>query len=188
MIASRDQTRHPASRFRSHNRCDWAFFPELRSKFARVPNLFRVLANAPVALEGLSRLSGAHAGRAIAKKTREQRALAIAESNLCTYCLSAHTAVTVKIGLNKTEIDQAIRPSATAVRTDAILELARYRRSARRTHRCGPRLCSCRRPRVMAKLSRQSADVALNIFEKYMSHLGRVSTDFPQAESRETAD
>ena len=56
-------------------------FAEIRAKFALVPNLFRVLANAPAALEGLTGLSAALACGALDDKTREQLALAIAESN-----------------------------------------------------------------------------------------------------------
>src|ERR1700741_2521532 len=80
-------------------------FTEIRTKFALVPNLFRVLANAPAALEGLMGLSAWLARGALDEKTREQLALAIAESNLCAYCLSAHTAIARKIGLDPAEID-----------------------------------------------------------------------------------
>jgi AhpD family alkylhydroperoxidase len=100
-------------------------FAEIRAKFALVPHLFRVLANAPAALEGLMDLSAALARGALDEKTREQLALAIAESNLCAYCLNVHTALAAKIGLNHAEIDDAIRSSAADARTDAILKLAR---------------------------------------------------------------
>src|SRR5271156_1574493 len=83
-------------------------FTERRARFALVPNLFRVLANAPAALEGLMGLSAALAGGALDEKTREQLALAIAESNLCNYCLRQHTEMAAKIGLNRVEIDDAI--------------------------------------------------------------------------------
>src|SRR5581483_4171889 len=53
-------------------------FTEIRAKFALVPNLFRVLANAPAALEGLMSLGAALAGGTLDEKTREQ--LAVAES------------------------------------------------------------------------------------------------------------
>jgi hypothetical protein len=49
-------------------------FAEIRTKFALVPNLFRVLANAPAALEGLIGLSAALARGALDEKTREQLA------------------------------------------------------------------------------------------------------------------
>jgi AhpD family alkylhydroperoxidase len=110
-----DQATDPISRL----------FAEIRTKFVLVPNLFRVLAKAPVALEGLVELSGALARGALDQKIREQLAPAIAESNLCPYCVSAHSAMAAKIGLNQCEIDDAIRASATDAKTDAILKLAR---------------------------------------------------------------
>src|ERR1700742_3247027 len=85
------------------NRAIKRVFAQVRAKFALVPNLFRVLANAPAALEGLMGLSAALARGALDEKTREQLALAIAESNLCPYCLSAHTAMAAKIGLSRVE-------------------------------------------------------------------------------------
>src|SRR5277367_6436403 len=99
-------------------------FAEIRTKFALVPNLFRVLATAPAALEGLVGLGSALARGALDEKVREQLALAIAESNLCPYCLSTHTSIARKIGLKQGEIDDAIRASAADPRTDAILKLA----------------------------------------------------------------
>ena len=83
-------------------------FTKIGSKFALIPNLFRVLANAPAALEGLMGLSAALARGSLDEKTREQLALAIAESNLCPYCLSEHTAMAAKIGLSRVEIDDAM--------------------------------------------------------------------------------
>src|SRR3954468_4136440 len=56
-----------------------------------VPNLFRVVANSPAALEGYLGLNGALAKGKIDAKTRERIALAVAEANGCDYCLSAHT-------------------------------------------------------------------------------------------------
>lgn len=100
-------------------------FADIRAKLALLPNLFRVLANAPVALEGLIGLTAALAAGALDKRTREQLALAVAESNLCLHCLCAHTAMAAKIGLSQAEIDDAIRASARSLRTDAVLKLAR---------------------------------------------------------------
>ncbi|MGC1339252.1 MAG: carboxymuconolactone decarboxylase family protein, partial [Candidatus Binataceae bacterium] len=83
-------------------------FAEIHTKFALVPNLFRVLANAPAALEGLLALSAALARGALDEKTREQLALAIAESNQCPYSLNTHTPMAAKIGLSRIESDCAI--------------------------------------------------------------------------------
>jgi uncharacterized peroxidase-related enzyme len=162
-------------------------FAEIRAKFALVPNLFRVLANAPVALQGLMGLGAALAGGALDQKTREQLALAIAESNLCAYCLSAHTAMAAKIGLNQAEIDDAIRASAADMRTDAILKLARNI-VVQRGELTDADLARARAAGLIdSEIVETVANVALNIFENYMSHVARVPIDFPQNQSQETS-
>jgi uncharacterized peroxidase-related enzyme len=160
-------------------------FSEIRAKFALVPNLFRVLANAPAALEGLMGLGSALAAGALDKKTREQLALAIAESNLCAYCLSSHKATAAKIGLNQLEIEDAIRARAADTRTDAILKLARSI-VVQRGELTDADLARARVAGLSdGEIVETVANVALNIFENYMSHVARVSIDFPQHEFRE---
>jgi uncharacterized peroxidase-related enzyme len=162
-------------------------FAEIRAKFALVPNLFRVLANTPAALEGLVGLRSALAAGALDEKTREQLALAIAESNLCAYCLSAHKATAAKIGLNQAEIDDAIRASAADTRTDAILKLARSI-VVQRGEVPDADLARARSAGLSdGEIVETVANVALNIFENYMSHVARVPIDFPQDEFRETS-
>ena len=155
-------------------------FAEVRAKFALVPNLFRVLATAPAALEGLMGLSALARG-ALDEKTREQLALATAESNLCTYCLSGHTAMAAKIGLSRVEIDDAIRASAADARTDAILKLARNI-VVQRGELSDADLGRARAGGLSdGEIVETVANVALNIFENYMSHVARVPIDFPQS-------
>jgi uncharacterized peroxidase-related enzyme len=163
-------------------------FAEVRVKFALVPNLFRVLANAPAALEGLMGLSAALARGALDEKTRERLALAIAESNLCAYCLSSHKATAAKIGLNQSEINDAIRASAADARTDAILKLARSI-VVQRGELSDADLARARAGGLSdGEIVETVANVALNIFENYMSHVARVPIDFPQSESQETSN
>jgi uncharacterized peroxidase-related enzyme len=163
-------------------------FAQIRAKFALVPNLFRVLAHAPVALEGLMGLGAALAGGALDEKIRERLALAIAESNLCAYCLSAHTAAAAKIGLSQAEIEDAVRARAADARTDAILKLARgivvQRGELTDADLAGARAAGLSDGEIVETV----ANVALNIFENYMSHVARVPIDFPQGESRETSN
>ena len=56
-----------------------------------VPNLFRLVANSPAALEGYLGMSGALAKGSLPAPTRERIALAVAQINGCNYCLSAHS-------------------------------------------------------------------------------------------------
>jgi AhpD family alkylhydroperoxidase len=64
-----------------------------------VPNMFRLFATSPAALTRLTSLSGA-LSKALDVKTRERIALAVAQVNGCSYCLSAHT----YLGLNLAKI------------------------------------------------------------------------------------
>ncbi|MEP6563944.1 MAG: carboxymuconolactone decarboxylase family protein [Mesorhizobium sp.] len=67
------------------------------------PNLFRMVANSPAALEGYLGMSGALAKGRLPAPTRERIALAVAEINGCNYCLSAHT----YLGKNLAKLDDA---------------------------------------------------------------------------------
>lgn len=64
-----------------------------------VPNMFRLIALSPAALQGFTANNGA-LGKALDVKTRERIALAVAQANGCDYCLSAHT----YLGLNLAKI------------------------------------------------------------------------------------
>ncbi|MBU8537844.1 carboxymuconolactone decarboxylase family protein [Falsiroseomonas tokyonensis] len=67
-----------------------------------VPNLFRLVALSPAALEGLLGLNGS-LSKALDAKTRERIALAVAQVNGCDYCLSAHS----YLALNMARLDAA---------------------------------------------------------------------------------
>jgi AhpD family alkylhydroperoxidase len=87
-------------------------FDDAGAKLGAVPNLFRVLGNAPVALEGYLNFSATLAGGNLDAKIREQIALTVPASNLCAYCLSAHTLMARGIGLTEQNIGDAIRATA----------------------------------------------------------------------------
>jgi uncharacterized peroxidase-related enzyme len=64
-----------------------------------VPNMFRLIAQSPAALQGFAANNGALA-KTLDVKTRERIALAVAQVNGCDYCLSAHN----YLGLNLAKI------------------------------------------------------------------------------------
>ena len=63
----------------------------VKKQLGSVPNLFRLVANSPAALEGYLGLNGALGKGQLDARTRERIALAVAEQNRCDYCLSAHS-------------------------------------------------------------------------------------------------
>ena len=63
----------------------------VHKQLGSVPNMFRLISTSPQALEGYLGLSGALGKGELPAATRERIALAVAEVNGCSYCLSAHT-------------------------------------------------------------------------------------------------
>lgn len=75
----------------------------VKKQLGVVPNLFRLVANSPAALQGYLGLSGAVAKGSLDAKTRERIALAVAGVNGCDYCTSAHS----YLGANLAKLDEA---------------------------------------------------------------------------------
>jgi len=160
----------------------------VQSKLGITPNLTRVLANAPSALEGYLNFSGAVAGGALGAKTREQIALTVAESNGCGYCLSAHTFIGGKVGLSESEIADARRASATNGKTAAILKLAgdiveQHGKISDAS------LTVARQAGITdGEIVETVANVALNIFTNYLNHVAETVIDFPEVKVGTTCD
>lgn len=75
----------------------------VKKQLGSVPNIFRIVANSPAALDGYVGLNGALSKGKLAAPTRERIALAIAELNGCDYCLAAHS----YLGKNLARLDDA---------------------------------------------------------------------------------
>jgi uncharacterized peroxidase-related enzyme len=71
----------------------------VQKQLGTVPNMFRVIASSPAALQAYTANSGALT-KTLDVKTRERIALAVAQVNGCDYCLSAHS----YLGLNLAKI------------------------------------------------------------------------------------
>jgi uncharacterized peroxidase-related enzyme len=71
----------------------------VHSQLGVIPNMFRLIAQSPMALSGFAANNGALA-KTLDVKTRERIALAVAQVDGCDYCLSAHS----YLGLNLAKI------------------------------------------------------------------------------------
>ncbi len=81
-----------------------ALLDAVQDGLGMVPNFIRVLANSPAALSAFLGIHGIAGAGALDPKTRERIALAVAEQNACQYCVSAHTAIGRKVGLDNQEM------------------------------------------------------------------------------------
>jgi len=152
----------------------------VQTKLGIIPNLTRVLANAPAALEGYLNFSSALAGGTLSAKVREQIALAVAEGNLCSYCLSAHAFIGGKAGLTDKEIADARQTNAEAKKTGAILKLALSILVQRGEISDGALKTARRAGLTDGDIVETTANVALNIFTNYINHVARTVVDFPE--------
>ncbi len=160
-------------------------FTAVQGKLGFVPNLVRVLGNSPAALEGYLGLSGALAGGVLAAKLREQIALAVGEINGCGYCLSAHTLLGGKAGLDQDDILAARRSTATSDKSDAALKLARAV-TLQRGHIADTDLHAARSAGLNdAEIVEVVQHVALNILTNYTNNVARTVIDFPEVEPGE---
>ena len=89
--------------------------------------------------------------------------------------------------MTQAEIDDAIRARAADARTDAILKLARSIVVQR--GELSDRDLALVRARGLSdgEIVETVANIALNIFENYMSHVASVPVDFPQGEFNGTS-
>ena len=155
----------------------------MQTKLGFVPSIFRVLANAPVALEGYLDFREALAGGALGERIRELIALTVAESNLCAYSVSAHTLLGQKAGLMPEEIADAVRACAADPHTDALLKLARTI-VVQRGEVSDADLERARAAGLTdGEVIETVANVALNIFTNYVAHVTRTPVDSAQAAS-----
>ncbi len=102
-----------------------ALLQAVQAQLGATPNFIRVLANSAPALKGFLGLYGGVGEGALDTKTRERIALAVAEENACQYCVSAHTAIGRKVGLDAAEIAAARTGTSADAKAAAAVAFAK---------------------------------------------------------------
>jgi uncharacterized peroxidase-related enzyme len=148
-----------------------------------VPNLFRVTAHAPAALEAMVALFGATAKASLKARVREQIAMTVAQLNGCDYCLSAHTALGAGAGLSPEQLAAARDAMGTDAKTTAVLRFARTL-VTERGDTSDAQLAAVREAGVSdAEILETVAVVVLNIFTNYVNLVADTPIDFPVVRS-----
>ena len=158
----------------------------VKKQIGVVPNLFRLVANSPAALEGYLGMSGALAKGALPAPTRERIALAVAEINGCNYCLSALT----YMGKNLAKLDDAeIAANRAGTSNNDPKADAAVRFAAKVTQQRG----KVSAEDVLAVKSAGYSDaqiveivqhVALNTWTNYINEVAGTEIDFPVVQAR----
>ena len=155
----------------------------VQKQLGSVPNLFRIVANSPAALEGYLGLNGALAKGALPAATRERIALAVAEINGCGYCLAAHTYLGSKVAkLSAEEIAANRRGGSGDAKADAAVRFAAGIVRAR--GQVGDDAIADVKAAGYddAQIVEIVAHVALNTLTNYMNEVLGTEIDFPEVD------
>lgn len=148
-----------------------------------VPNLMKVVGNSPAALEGYLSLNGALGKGSIGAKTSERIALAVAELNGCSYCLSAHSYLGSNLAkLDGAELEANRHGSSADPKAAAALHFAR-RIVGTRGHVSDEDLSAVKAAGFSeAEVIEIVLLVALNTLTNYVNNVARTDIDFPVVE------
>jgi uncharacterized peroxidase-related enzyme len=153
----------------------------VHAQFGVTPNFIRVLANSSAALEGFLGLFTIAGKGALDHKTRERIALAIAEQNSCQYCVSAHTAIGRKAGLDNAEIAAARSGASAEPKAAAAIAFAKAL-AASSGEVTTAEFNAAQAALNEAEIVEVIAHVALNIFTNMIGKSSKISIDFPEVQ------
>jgi uncharacterized peroxidase-related enzyme len=143
------------------------------------PNFVRALAHAPAALEGFLGLYTIAGKGVLDHRTRERIALAVAEQNGCQYCVSAHTAIGRKAGLDNAEIHAARRGTSAEPKAAAAVAFAKAL-AASAGEVTAAEFNAARQALSEAEIMEVIAHVALNVFTNLIGKSTQIPIDFPE--------
>lgn len=164
------------------------FLHAVDKQLGSVPNLFRLAANSPAALEGYLAMSGALAKGALPAPTRERIALAVAEINGCNYCLAAHA----YLGKNLARLDDA-EIAANRAGTSNDPKAGAAVRFAAQVARARGHVGDAELQAVLAagysdaQVIEIVMHVALNTWTNYLNEVAATDIDFPEVAALEAA-
>lgn len=153
-----------------------------------VPNLFRMVANSPAALEGMLAMNGALDKGSLNAATRERIALAIANYNSCNYCNSAHTYLAKNVAkLDEAEIAANRTGRSTDAKADAAVQFA-LKIAAERGRVTDGDIAAVRLAGFSdAEIVEIVGHVGYNILTNYLNEAFDTEIDFPVVEAARAA-
>nr|WP_134428941.1 carboxymuconolactone decarboxylase family protein [Mycobacterium ulcerans] len=154
----------------------------VKQALGSVPNLTRAMANSPALLHGYLGLAGSLDGGTLPRSTRERLEIAIAQSNTCSYCLSAHTYTGQRLaGLSAEQAAAARKGDADdPTKVAAILAFA-VAVNEQRGRIDESELAAVRHAGVSdAEIAEVFGHVALNVLTNYFNNVAGTEIDFPR--------
>jgi uncharacterized peroxidase-related enzyme len=152
----------------------------VQTKLGLTPNMMKTMARSPAVLEGYLNFSGALSHGVLDAKARERIAIALAQANACTYCLSAHSLLGKNAGLSDAEIAASRAPAGGTAKADAVVRFA-LAVNATKGQVTDVQFEEARSAGLNdAEIAETIANVALNVFTNSFNNAARVELDFPR--------
>lgn len=160
----------------------------VKKRLGIAPNMFRLIANSPAALEGYLSLSDALGKGKLPPQTRERIALAVAEINGCSYCLSAHTYIARNLAkLDDAEIAANRNGASNDAKADAAVRFA-VKVSRERGHVSEADLQAVKAAGYDdAEVIEIVLHVAMNTWTNFINEVAKTDIDFPVVNARNAA-
>jgi AhpD family alkylhydroperoxidase len=154
----------------------------VQAKLGTTPNMMKAMAGSAV-LEGYLGLAGALAGGSFGPSVAERLALGVAESNECSYCLSAHSYLAENVAkIESGDIDAARRYDSSDPNADAALKFASVVVATRGDVPAEAFETARDAGLSDAELAEIVGHVALNVLTNYFNKAFEVDVDFPLVE------
>jgi uncharacterized peroxidase-related enzyme len=162
-----------------------SFLHAVKAQLGVAPNLFRMVANSPAALEGYMGMFGALSKGQLPPATRERIALTVAELNGCDYCLSAHTYLGREVAkLDDAEMTANRNGGSKDIKADAAVQFA-VRVVKSRGHVADEDFRAVKAAGYDdAQIIEIVQHVALNTWTNYINTVAKTAIDFPVVTSR----
>jgi len=156
-----------------------AIFKTTKSTMGKIPNLFRVMANAPAVLDVYTQTHAALARGTLSRALREQIAITVATANNCDYCLAAHTLAGKGTGLAAADLIAAQHGEASDPKSQAVLTLARLINASH--GRAQPDAVASARAAGLsdAEILETVAHVSISVLTNSINNIADTPLDFP---------
>lgn len=157
-------------------------FAQAKAAMGKVPNLFRVLANAPAALDVYTGGQDALRKGILPAAMRELIAIAVATANGCDYCLAAHTGAARAAGVSAEDRAAAQSGRSSDAHAEAVLQLA-LAINASHGRDATAALKAARAAELSdAEILETAAHVAVSILTNSVNNIVGTTLDFPKVD------
>lgn len=148
-----------------------------------VPNLMKLVGHSPAALEGYLSLNSALGKGSLGAKTAERIALAIAQINGCSYCLSAHSYLGKHVAKLEDAEMAANRDGTSSDPKAAVAVHFATRVALQRGHVSDAELQAVKAAGFSdSEIIEIVLHVALNTLTNYVNEVAQTEIDFPRVQ------